>query len=301
MKKIKKFNIYLINSRILGKIEDVGLKIGGGRSLQTSTKNFIKEINSLRDPKLEKTNINIGNLNQTQIENLILTAIDSDNLKDVEWLVDQMIYNKLASFTIVKEILSFLSNYGCNQLVESVINLYKVEHKIKCEYNSNFRHYIANCYWVGGNSTLALDILRETYILSNNDLRKEIRQILRNIVSETVGYKSEAVLVCLMELGKMLSTEFQDHYILWSIWRKCFCSSWFSDQQHANQIIENYDDLRILVANRSSSICYRMLKNHDIGSVHRLIEIFLRFEFRSECQNCLRLLFEYQCKFTYIY
>lgn len=66
--------------------------------------------------------------------------------------------------------------------------------------------------------------------------------------------------------------------------------------KHALNIIENYDDLRILVANRSSSICYRMLSAHDINSAHRLIEIFLKFDFKNECQNCLRLLFEYQCK-----
>lgn len=227
----------------------------------------------------------------------MINAIESDNLKDVTEIIDQcMIYEKKASFTIVKEILSFLSNNGCMKLVENVINLYKEDNKLKCEYNSDFQHYIAKCYWVTGNSTLALDILRETYILSNNDLRKEIRQMLRAIVSETVGHKSEAVLVYLMELGKMLSTEFDDHYILACIWRKCFCSSWFSDQQHALNIIENYDDLRILVANRSSSICYRMLSAHDINSAHRLIEIFLKFDFKNECQNCLRLLFEYQCK-----
>lgn len=244
-----------------------------------------------------ENNLNIGNLKQTQIDNLLINAIESDNLKDVTEIINQcMVYDKKASFTIVKDILSFLSNNGCMKLVENVINLYKEEYKFKCEYNSDFQHYIAKCYWVIGNSTLALDILRETYILSNNELRKEIRQMLRAIVSETVGHKSEAVLVYLMELGKMLSTEFEDHYILACIWRKCFCSSWFSDQQHALNIIENYDDLRILVANRSSSICYRMLSAHDINSAHRLIEIFLKYDFKTECQNCLRLLFEYQCK-----
>lgn len=247
-----------------------------------------------------ENNLNIENLHQTQIDNLLINAIESDSIKDVKEIIDQcMLYDKkLPSFAIVKELFSLLSNYGCKYYIESVIILYKKEHKLKCEHNSDFQHYLANCYWVLGNSTLALDIFRETYIISSNNLiiRKEIRQMLRSIVSETITNKSEAVLVYLIELGKMLSSEFEDHYILACIWRSCFCSSWFSDQLHALNIIENNDHLRALVANRSSAICYKMLLIHDIDSVHRLIEIFLKYDLFLECQNCLRLLFEYQCK-----
>jgi len=77
------------------------------------------------------------------------------------------------------------------------------------------------------------------------------------------------------------------------IWKLAFTSTWFSDQNLSLSIFHDYKDLREVIAKGSLRFCREFLKNNNTEPVYRLIELFLKYNQKEACENCLNLLFNY--------
>ncbi|XP_053689325.1 uncharacterized protein LOC128738313 [Sabethes cyaneus] len=240
--------------------------------------------------------INIGQLEQQHVDNLVETALREGNQKDVYLLFEQMDqYQKLPSRNVLDMLLeSFAKNVDRLRLVR----LMELCRKSDAEFvssSSSLLHYKALLQWKSGSSLNALnnfkDALRDCTCDSSKDV---INRMLKEIVDETIGKKSEAVLLAVIEMGEFCMLQLKDDGILCYSWEKSFRSQWYSDQEAAKKIFDKHNDLRQGIARRLNKICFTYLQEYCVEQVYQLMELFLKYNMLLQCRLILIRLFEYQ-------
>lgn len=115
--------------------------------------------------------------------------------------------------------------------------------------NCGFEHYLAKAQCFKGNSDKGLSILRQCYE-KNERLRSFYRVIFRELIQDSVMNRSEASLVIFKKYVMEFSDTWKDHYPLVCFWHICWSSTWFSDQQLAEELLDNSKALQEIIQER---------------------------------------------------
>lgn len=223
------------------------------KQFRNSAKQLLQDISSLGDVELC---IEVENLNQYQIDHLLTSSLFEEKNRNFYEIIKQCVqYEKIPSDMVVLDVLRYLSEQGDLNTIINFIDLCSQQNRAMFDEHIEFDHFKAKCLWRLGNSDGALSLLQNLYsnwnsVTRNEDLSYSVRGIFREIVEETVEQKSEAVLITLTKVASHLSKMFAEHQILVYIWQSCFLSSWFSDQQFAIQLFDEYTVIREIIANR---------------------------------------------------
>ncbi|XP_075167454.1 uncharacterized protein LOC142239556 [Haematobia irritans] len=273
-------------------------KVAGGTN--SISKNFglmskavLHDLHALRSPEL---GLDIRSLSQAQLDNLLTSTLEIKNKVDFLYLVRQCIrWQQLPSNEVLIACLKYLSSLSRIQQIESFSEICKKMNHPLSQMYADLAPFKAMAQWRSGGTDLALTTLLQGYeASSSNEGKRMIRAAFRTISEETLAKKSEAVLVCLMEVARTLYDKHKDIFVLACVWKQCFISDWFCDQKSASDLLAHYGDLQQLVAKRSAALCSSFLSRNNVDAVHRLIEVFLQYNEREACSNCLSLLFTYQ-------
>ncbi|XP_055537930.1 uncharacterized protein LOC129725773 [Wyeomyia smithii] len=240
--------------------------------------------------------INIDLLEQQHVDNLVETAIKEGNQKDVHLLFEQMDqYRKLPSKTVLNML---LENFAKNVDRLRLVRLMELCRRVDADFvstNGDLLHYKALLQWKSGSSLNALNSFKDALRSCTSNATKEvINRMLKEIVDETIGKKSEAVLLAVIEMGEFCMLQLHDEYLLCYSWEKSFRSQWYSDQEVAKTIFNKHNDLRLAIAKRLSKICFIYLQEYCIEQVYQLMELFLKHNMLIQCRLILIRLFEYQ-------
>lgn len=264
---------------------------------RSKAQKLISEISSLHDVDLC---IDFETLTQYHIDHLLISALFDEKKKHFYAIIDQCIhFTKGPSERVAFDVLRYLSDRGDLVYTKLFIELCSQTLPSVYEENVQFDHIRAKCMWKQGNADGGLRLLACVYVkataLKDSQTLVLIRQIFQEIVVETVGKKSEAVLVAVTNVATELSESFNEHQVLAFVWKSCFLSVWFCDHQQAVLLFEKHAHIRAIVGDSVSMTSYKLLQNHNTDAVYRLIELLLRFDMKNECKVCLGFLFEYQC------
>lgn len=271
-----------------------------------SAQKFFNDIQQLRDVDLC---IAFETLTQFHIDHLLVSALYDEKKKNFYSIIDQCIqHGKTPSERVALDVLTYLCNIGDLLYTDSFVKHCCLHLPELAAAQLNFDHFIARCKWKQGNSDAAVKLLEQTY---GNAVKAAaaaaankcygvtvavVQGIFREFIEETIEHKSEAVLVAIKHVAIALSDRYAEHQVLVCVWKCCFLSSWFSDQQQSNELFGKYAAIRHVVGANTSIMAYQLLQKHDTDAVYRLIELLLRFHMKPECKICLGFLFEYQCK-----
>ncbi|KAM7342024.1 uncharacterized protein ACRADG_009588 [Cochliomyia hominivorax] len=264
------------------------------QSLGLMSKAVINDLHALRSPEL---GLDIRSLSQAQLDNLLMSTLEIKNKVDFLYLVRQCIrWQQLPSHEVLISCLKYLSSLSRVQQIESFAEICKKQSHPLSKIYADLAPFKAMALWRSGGADIALITLHRGYEsgAATEDGKRMMRAAFRTIAEETLAQKSEAVLVSLMEVARSIYNTHKDIFVVACVWKQCFVSDWFCDQKSAADLFEHYEELQQLVAKRSSSLCASFLSRNNIDAVHRLIEVFLQYNQREACSNCLSLLFNYQ-------
>jgi hypothetical protein len=125
------------------------------------------------------------------------------------------------------------------------------------------------------------------------------------LFGECISNRSEASLVLITNFAKKFAKEYGDYYFLSVLWQFCFLSEWFCDQRVANELLEQYQELRAVIMDRIKVTAVIALRQEEFEVVQRLLEVSLRYEMRHNYTYILREFFDLKCKLSnwcaYIY
>ncbi|EAT33101.1 AAEL014641-PA [Aedes aegypti] len=121
-----------------------------------------------------------------------------------------------------------------------------------------------------------------------------IDRLLVKIVDETIGKKSEAVLLAVIEMGEFCLNELKDEFLIGYVWERSFLSQWFSDQEAARKLFDKHERLRLEIAKRVNNLCFSCMQEFNTEPLYRLTELFLKHNMSTQCRPILISLFEYE-------
>lgn len=223
------------------KIEKTSMLPPISKQFSIAAKQIVRQIASLNSAKL---GIDFANLSQDHIDQLVRSAIFEDNQSYVHEMIDECRHHsKLPSDRVVQEL--------CLYLVKHLdLNTLKMLIKIDEVLAKKYGCYVGLCLWKLGNYQAGLELLRSKFNEATDSQAATIRSVFELIVSETVEQKSEAILVALTRTAVCLFEKHGDLFVLSQLWRCSFQSNWYSDQQLADQLFDQYEEVRQAVADK---------------------------------------------------
>lgn len=258
--------------------------------VRKTTQQLLKEINAIYDSVLS---VDVRKLHDDQLENLIENAIREENTKDLLYLINScMKWTRLPARGVSIEVLKYFEK------TKQLENLDKFYDFCLTYETSPFplKLFKVQFYWAEGNADKALYLLDDIHSATRNaDDRSDLlacKDLFLSLIADAVGKKSEAVLLKLVSLIETLD----DVSILEQAWHELFISQWFSDQQLALDLFRRHACLRWRLSSQTNYVTFLLLRDHNVDSVYRLVELLLSHEMMAECQKVLGLLFDYQCK-----
>ncbi|XP_052897017.1 uncharacterized protein LOC128303952 [Anopheles moucheti] len=240
--------------------------------------------------------VNISQMEVSQVDHLLGTALKEQNSEDVKRLLSQILeYEKLPSLPVLNATLKYLSLQTQMETIEQLAALYTQYHP---EQNSTaigrFEHYKALCQWKLGSTLKSLQTFRVIMTDCDEDQLLTVDHMLLEMIDETIGRKSEAVLLAVINLCEFCLIELRHDFPICYVWEKSFLSAWHSDQEAAKALFDRHGALREAVSRRSTNLCYKLLYDNNVEKVYQLIELFLKHDMKAECKAMLIRLFEYQ-------
>jgi hypothetical protein len=161
---------------------------------------------------------------------------------------------------------------------------------------AEYKHYMAEATWMHGNVCEALDMFADVYKY-HFTLRRKVRHMTKFLFAECISNRSEAAVVLVTYSAKKFAEEYGDYYFLSFLWQSCFLSEWFCDQKMANELLEQYEELRTIITDRLKIIAVTALKQEKDEVVQRLLEVTLLYEMKQDYAHILSELFDFKCKF----
>lgn len=259
------------------------------------TKNIVK--NNIKEFNDDNNDIiTIEQLNSNQIDNFLLILINNKEYDKLFQTLEKCLeFNKKITQPIVMHIIESIDNEKDHKsFIKILLELIKIN---KSAIDIQYQNIIAQYFWREGYARKSLDLLEDSYKKSSILNRSKIRKIFRLIIQDTVNSKGEAVLLSVIKLSEDINDKYDDVFIIAYVWQTCFRSKWFSDQNIALDLFNKHKTLQELVTSKTSTICSSLLYEHNIEAVHRLIELFLRRNLKSESEVVLICLFEYHCNY----
>lgn len=214
------------------------------KQFSITAKHFVRQIANLKDVRLE---MNFVNMSKDQIDQLFRSAIYDDSRSYVYELIDECRHHsKFPSEAVIHEICLYLITILDLNALQLFTEFCDTNNCSCC-----VSYYNGLCLWKLGRYQASLELLKCKYCeVSNNKDKATICAIFNIIVRETVNQKSEAVLVALKNVAVSILKQHNDSIILNYLWQNTFQSNWYSDQQLANQLYEDYEDVRKMVSDK---------------------------------------------------
>lgn len=241
--------------------------------------------------------INISQMEVSQVDHLLETALKEQNDQDVKLLLSQILeFQKLPSQPVLNAALKHLSHRGDAETVDKLIALHYTlypERSSKDAAICRMEQYKALCQWKLGNTFKSLDTFRLIMTECNEEQMIAVDHMLVEIIDETIGKKSEAVLLAVMNLCEFSLTSLRHEFPLCYVWEKSFLSAWHSDQEAAKTLFDRHEQLRNAISKRIGNISYKLLYDNNIEKVYQIIELLLKHSMTSECKSMMIRLFEY--------
>lgn len=198
--------------------------------------------------------VNISSMDVPQVDHLIETALAEQNEGDVRLLLEQIVqYRKIPSMAVVDKVLRHVAGLAESDKLAGLIELFSsrsVGMDGKATAVQKFDHYKALCLWKTGNTLKSLESFREIAKDSKPEELFLVDQILRELIDETIGKKSEAVLLAVMGLCEYCLTELRHEFPICYVWEKSFHSTWHSDQEAARTLFDRHVALRTAISKR---------------------------------------------------
>lgn len=200
---------------------------------------------------------------------------------------------------LLLEAATVLSRIGNRTGVQVVMSVCESLNKNEFYNQAEYKHYMAEATWMHGNIREALDMFAEVYKY-HFTLRRKVRHMTKFLFSECVSNRSEASVVLVTNFAKKFAEEYGDYYFLSILWQFCFLSEWFCDQKMADELLEQYQELRAVIMDRIKVIAVIALKQEEVEVLQRLLEVTLRYEMKQDYAHILCELFDFKCKFFII-
>ncbi|KAK5647425.1 hypothetical protein RI129_002317 [Pyrocoelia pectoralis] len=232
----------------------------------------------------------------TNVDNILCDALEADNEDCITNVIEECIkFRTVPDMSNFLQILSYFARRGDKVTILKLIELSKLfDDTILLRY-SYFKHYIAEVTWTKGNINEAIILFEEVYS-SNIYLRRRIRSMLNNLVSDSIRGRSEAVLFLMLNFAKRLGNNYRDYYTLACIWRNCILSEWFTDQSIALDLLENDEKLRKTVMNHIPIVVHIALREHQIDLAYRILEVLMKCESKIQYAKIVEILFDYRVR-----
>lgn len=198
----------------------------------------------------ENAQKDIKNMTTEELDEVVLQYMskNKDN-KLIDFLRELIEHRKHISDITVNKL---FRNYSIAGKSNIVVLLQKYSFKLHPQlhkHNGQYTHYVAKAQCVRGNSEKGLSILTDCY-KNNEQLRGVYRLIFRELIQDTVLNRSEASLVIFKKYVLEFSEKFGDHYPLVCFWHLCWSSSWFSNQNLSNELLESSVKLLEIIRDR---------------------------------------------------
>lgn len=185
-----------------------------------STKYLIAQLDSK-----SKMCIDISNLRQLQLDSLLVSSVDANNLDDFYEIVCQIIEKKnLPSHNVTFDILEIISSDGNNEVLMNLISVIEKNDNQFYEENLKFELFNLNCMWTNCELKDTIQGIRNLYpqCLMDSKLERHILSLLKKILDDVISRKGEAILVQVRHLFEDISEQNDDYAPIYEFWKRCF-------------------------------------------------------------------------------
>lgn len=260
-----------------------------------SNKNFLKPIEKAKKIIKElqglelslETELNLETLSSAHLDGLLQQALEEE-----DWIAIKYIIKEAGTKVDVQK----PSRYILERIMIVALPKYDLITSINEYFRATWMDiYLAAALWFRGNHIESTLMLKKLYFESNQKEKELILFIIHEISNDTIGLKSEATLVTLVNLTEYFFCFFNEIRPLMIVWQKAFTSSWFSDQQLAETLYIKYTDLRkeLFEKGKITMLFQSFLFKHEIETCQRLTELCIKCNEQEASRTCLRLLFDY--------
>lgn len=190
------------------------------KQITLSTKYLMAQFDSK-----SKMCIDISNLKKVQLDSLLVSSVDANNLDDFYEIVGQIIEKKnLPSHNVMFDVLEIISSEGNN---DTLVKLFAVIEEIDKEFyeeNLKFELFNLNCMWTNGEVKHTIEGIRNLYpqCLQDDKLKRHILSLLKKILDDVISRKGEAILVQVRNLFEEISEQNDDYAPMYEFWKRCF-------------------------------------------------------------------------------
>ncbi|XP_050305486.1 uncharacterized protein LOC126742743 isoform X1 [Anthonomus grandis grandis] len=240
----------------------------------------------------------LAQLSSDAINDLFYNELNHEDHPKVVQLIKQCVKcNKIPSVSLLLRALTICASSGDKDSIREVAELCgRIRPDILVE-NCNFEHYDAQAIWIKGNVVKALEMFGKVY-RENVYLRRYIRSIIKHLISLSMDTHSEAMIVNVLNFSDELILEYNDYFILASLWQSCILSKWFTDQQFALDLLLKYAKLKDVISDKIVVVVEVCLRHHQTEVVYRLTEVLLQLNCRNDIGKVLVALLDYSFRQT---
>lgn len=245
--------------------------------------------------------MDIRKLSVVEMNCYVSMTIDTDDRRTFNGIVEQIHRFKiLPSNACVVRSLRYLCDDTNDSMIQ-IIRLIDVCREKNLQFyatDMEFAPFLAQYLWTANQFDAALSVLKQTHGTDNVAVKTIVQQNFRRILMDAIASRGDAALQKIEMMALQVFRTQGDPILMMIVFNECFLSSWFSDRTIASKLFRQYEPLRTMFRKDIGQYTFDRLQQHDVDAVQRLIELCLEFKLMKECQICLTLLFDYQCKST---
>lgn len=242
--------------------------------------------------------VDICSFDTKDLNELIIENAQQVNSELINKITTQFLEYKICpTGSALRNVLSFYAVKGDREMIKRLQIFVEEHNKNEFLLNAKFLHYLAEAIWFKGNISDSLQLFQEVfddYVF----LRRKLKLMLKYMIINVISSKSEATLVLIINFAQQIAEKYDDYFLLSCVWQVCFLSEWYADQCRATQLLEDNEKLSFHIVNRIHFIVNTSIKIHQVETVHRLLELLLKYNMKSYIAFVLQSLFNYRCKFT---
>lgn len=262
--------------------------------------NFWKEIVSKTQAMIDSTKVLIvDDWNQTDIDDYLIVSMDCGDRKTFNELIEQILISKrLPSEAVILRVLCHLCD-DSDHSMSTVSRLIDVCQEMNLAFYANnmeFAPFLSQYLWKLEHFDDALNTLNSIYNTTNKVSKSLILRNYRQIIYDCVKNHDEIVRDKVIANAAQINEKHKDTTLLNYVWRDCFFSVLFRNQQKANELFAIHDEIRQAISKDIGWIALNLLQQHNVDAMHRLIEQCLAANMKREVGICLTSLFDYHCK-----
>lgn len=158
---------------------------------------------------------------------------------------------------------------------------------------------ISKVSWTNNNMKDCIKFLNE-YCEQFPSETDKVKPFLGIVIEKTVKNQSEAQLRTLVDFIKYFCAINNDFHMLATLWMYLFQSDWFTDQQLANQLVNDNAHLKQYIQLISVPLSKRLLFRGKNNRLSELLQELLRLNMTEQYQRITIIMFDYYRKYYLI-